>query len=51
MNIQPIDYLVHFSNILLLISYSMRDILKLRWFTVAATLTNIPYFLLQHTVL
>jgi hypothetical protein len=50
-NIQPIDYLVHFSNILLLVSYSVRDILWLRWFAVAAALTNMPYFLLQHTVL
>ena len=51
MNIQPIDYLVHFSNILLLVSYSVRNILWLRWFAVAAALTNMPYFLLQHTVL
>jgi CRP-like cAMP-binding protein len=42
---------VHFSNILLLVSYSVRDILWLRWFAVAAALTNIPYFLLQGTVL
>jgi CRP-like cAMP-binding protein len=48
---QPIDYLVHFSNILLLVSYSVRDILWLRWFAVAAALTNIPYFLAQDTVL
>ena len=46
MNIQAADYLVHFSNILLLVSYSVRDILWLRWFAVAAALTNIPYFLL-----
>jgi hypothetical protein len=45
------DYLVHFSNILLLVSYSVRDILWLRWFAVAAACTNIPYFLLQGTVL
>jgi hypothetical protein len=51
MNIQAADYLVHFSNILLLVSYSVRDILWLRWFAVAAALTNIPYFLLQGTVL
>ena len=51
MNIQPIDYLVHFSNILLLVSYSVRDMLWLRWFAVAAALTNMPYFLLQPTVL
>lgn len=48
---QPADYLVHFSNILLLVSYSVRDILWLRWFAVAAALTNIPYFLVQGTVL
>jgi hypothetical protein len=51
MNLQPLDYLVHFSNILLLVAYSVRDILWLRWFAVAAALTNIPYFLLQGTVL
>lgn len=51
MNIQPIDYLVHFSNVLLLVAYSVRDILWLRWFAVAAALTNMPYFLLQPTVL
>ena len=51
MNLQPLDYLVHFSNILLLVAYSVRDILWLRWFAVAAALTNIPYFLLQGSVL
>jgi hypothetical protein len=51
MNIQPADFLVHFSNILLLIAYSVRDILWLRWFAVAAALTNIPYFLIQGTIL
>jgi hypothetical protein len=51
MDIPAINYLVHFSNILLVISYSVRDILWLRWFAVAAALTNIPYFLLQDTVL
>ena len=51
MNIHVIDYLVHFSNILMLVSYSVRDILWLRWFAVAAALTNIPYFLLQRHVL
>jgi hypothetical protein len=51
MNIQPADYLVHFSNVLLLVAYSVRDILWLRWFAVAAALTNIPYFLVQGSVL
>ena len=45
------EYLVHFSNILMLVAYSVRDILWLRWFAVAAALTNIPYFLVQGTVL
>jgi hypothetical protein len=46
-----LDYLVHFSNILLLVAYSVKDILWLRWFAVAAAITNIPYFLLQKSVL
>ena len=45
------DYLVHFSNVLMLVAYSVRDILWLRCFAVAAALTNIPYFLLQPTTL
>jgi CRP-like cAMP-binding protein len=51
MNMQLADYLVHLSNVLLLVSYSVRDILWLRWFAVGAALINIPYFLLQGTVL
>jgi Popeye protein conserved region len=51
MSVHPSDYLVHFSNLLLLVAYSVRDILWLRWFAVAAALTNIPYFLVQGTVL
>jgi len=51
MNIQPEDYLVHFSNVLLLVAYSVRDILWLRWFAVAAALTNIPYYVLQRDIL
>ena len=47
MNIQVTEYLVHFSNILMLVAYSVRDILWLRWFAVAAALTNIPYFLFR----
>jgi CRP-like cAMP-binding protein len=49
--VNPTDYLVHFSNVLMLVAYSVRDILWLRWFAVAAALTNIPYFLLQPTTL
>jgi hypothetical protein len=48
---QAADYLVHFSNILLLVAYSVRDILWLRWFAVAAAFANIPYYLFQGTVL
>jgi hypothetical protein len=51
MGLQPADYLVHFSNLLLLVSYSVRDILWLRWFAVAAALTVIPYYLAQPVVL
>ncbi len=36
---------------LLLVAYSVRDILWLRWFAVAAAATNIPYFVLQRHVL
>jgi CRP-like cAMP-binding protein len=50
-NMHALDYLVHFSNILMLAAYSVRNILWLRWFAVAAALTNIPYFLFQGTVL
>ena len=51
MTVNPADYLVHFSNVLLLVSYSVRDMLWLRWFAVAAAITNIPYFLVQPDVL
>jgi CRP-like cAMP-binding protein len=45
------DYLVHFSNVLMLVAYSVRDILWLRWFAVAAAVSVIPYYLLQPSVL
>ena len=48
---QPVEYLVHFSNLMLLVSYSVRDILWLRWFAVGAALANLPYYLAQPTVL
>lgn len=51
MNMQPVEYLVHLSNVLLLVSYSVRDILWLRWFAVAAAIANVPYYLAQSTVL
>ena len=51
MNAHVAEYLVHFSNVLMLVSYSVRDILWLRWFAVAAALTNMPYFLFRREVL
>jgi hypothetical protein len=51
MNLHVADYLVHFSNILMLVSYSVRDILWLRWFAVAAAVTVIPYYLMQASIL
>jgi CRP-like cAMP-binding protein len=47
----PPDVLVHLSNVLLLIAYSVRDILWLRWFAVAAAIINIPYYLVQSIIL
>ena len=51
MNMQPVEYLVHFSNLMLVVSYSVRDILWLRWFAVGAAIANLPYYLSQTTVL
>ncbi len=51
MNLTLTDYLAHVSNILLLISYSVRSILWLRWFAVAAAIIIMPYYLLQPVVL
>jgi Popeye protein conserved region len=41
------SYFLHAANILLLIGYSVRDILWLRLFAVAASLIALPYFILQ----
>jgi hypothetical protein len=49
--IQFVDYLVHFSNLLLLVSYSVRDMLWLRWFAVAAAVAVVPYYIAQTTIL
>jgi len=43
---QP-TYFLHAANILLLVAYSVRDILWLRLFAVAASLISLPYFILQ----
>ncbi len=45
------DYFIHAANILLLVAYSVRDILWLRVFAVGASVVSIPYFLLQPTTL
>jgi Popeye protein conserved region len=41
------SYFLHAANILLLVAYSVRDILWLRLFSVAASLIALPYFILQ----
>jgi hypothetical protein len=41
------NYLIHAANVLLLVAYSVRDILWLRLFAVASSLLAIPYFFLQ----
>jgi Popeye protein conserved region len=45
------DYFIHAANVLLLIAYSVRDVLWLRLFAVAASLIAIPFYMLQPTVL
>ena len=40
---------LHAANVLLLVAYSVRDVLWLRLFAVAASLITIPYFVLQPT--
>jgi hypothetical protein len=41
------SYFLHAANILLLVAYSVRNILWLRLFSVAASLIALPYFILQ----
>jgi CRP-like cAMP-binding protein len=45
------DYFIHAANVLLLVAYSVRDVLWLRLFAVAASLIAIPFYVLQPTVL
>src|SRR5437870_9294509 len=45
------NYFIHAANVLLLVAYSVRDILRLRLFPVGASLISIPYFVLQPTKL
>jgi len=41
------NYFLHAANVLLLVAYSVRDILWLRLFAVISALIAIPYFVLQ----
>jgi CRP-like cAMP-binding protein len=45
------DYFIHVANVLLLIAYSVRDVLWLRLFAVAASVIAIPFYVMQPTVL
>lgn len=45
------DYFIHAANVLLLIAYSVRDVLWLRLFAIAASLIAIPFYVLQPAVL
>ena len=51
MNFFTPDYFIHAANVLLLVAYSVRDVLWLRLFAVAASLIAIPFYVLQPTVL
>jgi CRP-like cAMP-binding protein len=44
-----VNLFIHAANILLLLAYSVRDILWLRLFAVSSSLIAIPYFVLQPT--
>jgi hypothetical protein len=44
-----VNAFIHAANILLLLAYSVRDILWLRLFAVSSSLIAIPYFMLQPT--
>ena len=43
------NYFIHAANVLLLVAYSVRDMLWLRLFAVFASLISLPYFVLQPT--
>ena len=45
------NYFIHAANILLLVAYSLRDILWLRVLAVASSLVAMPFYLLQPTPL
>src|SRR3954451_18719106 len=43
------NYFIHAANLLLVVAYSVRDIMWLRLFAVASSLIALPYFVLQPT--
>lgn len=45
------DYFIHAANVLLLVAYSVRDVLWLRLFAVAASVIAIPFYVMQPVVL
>jgi CRP-like cAMP-binding protein len=45
------NYFIHGANLLMVVAYSVRDILWLRLFALAASLISIPYFVFQPTPL
>jgi Popeye protein conserved region len=47
MKLFNVNYFIHGANVLLLLAYSVRDILWLRVFALASSLIAIPYFILQ----
>jgi hypothetical protein len=49
MNILNPNYFIHAGNVLLLVAYSVRDVLWLRLFALTASLISMPYFALQPT--
>jgi Popeye protein conserved region len=51
MNSFDLDYFIHGANVLLLLAYSVRDILWLRVFALASSLMAMPFFFLQPTPL
>jgi hypothetical protein len=51
MNALNPNYFIHAGNILLLVAYSVRDILWLRLFALTSSLIAMPYFALQPTPL
>ena len=43
------NYFIHAANVLLVVAYSVRDIMWLRLFAVTSSLISLPYFILQPT--